>query len=74
MDELNPEEAHSHSHEGHEHTMPDGHEGHDHEGEVVTHEMSGMIGTAILLGFAFMLIIDEATSAFTSPNTIAQKP
>ena len=44
--------------------MPGG-ETHSHEDEVVTHEMSAVIGTAILVGFVFMLLVDEATSAFT---------
>ena len=60
LDELNPD----HDHDEHEHTMPDG-STHSHEGEVVSHEMAAMIGTAILIGFTMMLIIDESTAMLT---------
>ena len=48
--------------------MPEGHT-HSHEDEVVTHEMAGLIGTAILIGFTAMLLIDEATNALTARNS-----
>ena len=59
LDELNPD----HEHEDHEHTL--GGSTHSHEGEVVTHEMGGLIGTAILIGFTTMLLIDEVTNKIT---------
>ena len=43
--------------------MPDGH-GHSHEDEIVSHETAAMIGTAILIGFTVMLIIDEITNSY----------
>ena len=43
--------------------------GHSHEGEVVTHEMAGLIGTAILIGFTLMLLIDEGTNYLTTQSS-----
>ena len=60
LDEINPPE---HDHD-HEHTMPGGH-AHSHEDEIVSHEIAAMIGTAILVGFTIMLIIDEITAMCT---------
>ena len=42
---------------------------HSHEDEVVSHEITGLIGTAILIGFVIMLIIDEATCAFSDSQS-----
>ena len=58
LNELKPK--HDHSHEGHDHGAHDGH-----EGGVIDHEMAKLIGTGILIGFAFMLLVDEATTACT---------
>ena len=41
---------------------------HDHEHEIVDHEMTGAIGTAILIGFIAMLLIDEGTQALIAQN------
>ena len=63
---MNPHE-HEHHHD-HEDTMPEGH-GHSHEDEIVSHETAAMIGTAILIGFVAMLLIDESTAMMLSPST-----
>ena len=64
LDELNPD----HSHEDHEHNLPGGHV-HSHEDEIVSHEMGFLIGTAILIGFVVMLLIDESTAIMLAPST-----
>ena len=61
LDEINPP---AHDEHDHEHTMPGGH-AHSHEDEIVSHEIAAMIGTAILIGFTIMLIIDEVTAMCT---------
>ena len=59
---LNPQ-VYEHGH-GHDHdrvdTMPAGQ-----DNELIDHEMTAGIGTAILIGFVAMLLIDEATYACT---------
>ena len=60
LDEINPPE---HDHD-HEHTMPGG-QTQSLEDEIVSHEITAMIGTAILVGFTIMLIIDEITAIIT---------
>ena len=61
LNELNPDITA----EEHVDTMPDGSEN-SHESDIVTHEMGSIIGTAILIGFTAMLLIDELSNAIIS--------
>ena len=47
---------------------------HSHEGEVVTHEMASLIGTAILIGFTAMLLIDEVVNKITESKAHSDEP
>ena len=41
---------------------------HSHEDEIVSDDTAFLIGTAILIGFVVMLLIDESTTMMISPS------